>query len=79
LEALPCAASNKKLRIENEIKPGTFDEKRGVATLLIKRSGFYFIRDPKSCIEETLCLKGREDRLEEEKRGCWRLQIPHGI
>jgi len=36
-----------KLRIENKIKPGIFDEKRGIAALLIKNSGFYFVRDPK--------------------------------
>jgi len=35
------------LRIENRIKPRIFDEKRGVAALLIKNSGFYFVRDPK--------------------------------
>jgi len=35
------------LRIENEIKPGIFDEKRGNAALLIKNSGFYFVFDPK--------------------------------
>jgi len=34
------------IRIENKIKPGIFDEKRGNAALLIKNSGFYFIRDP---------------------------------
>jgi len=34
------------LRIENKIKPGIFDEKRGIAALLIKNSGFYFVRDP---------------------------------
>jgi len=39
--------SCKSLRIENEIKPGIFDEKRGIAALLIKNSGFYFVRDPK--------------------------------
>jgi len=33
------------LRIENKIKPGIFDEKRGIAALLIKNSGFYFVRD----------------------------------
>jgi len=32
--------------IENEIKPGMFDEKRSNAALLIKHSGFYFVRDP---------------------------------
>jgi len=37
----------KWLRIENKIKPGIFDEKRGIAALLIKNSGFYFVRDPK--------------------------------
>jgi len=36
------------LRIENKIKPGIFDEKRGSAALLIKNSGFYFVRDPKA-------------------------------
>jgi len=35
------------LRITYEIKPGIFDEKRGIAALLIKNSGFYFIFDPK--------------------------------
>jgi len=34
------------LRITYEIKPGIFDEKRGIAALLIKNSGFYFIFDP---------------------------------
>jgi len=34
------------LRSENKIKPGMFDEKRGIAALLIKHSGFYFVRDP---------------------------------
>jgi len=34
------------LRIENKTKPGIFDEKRGSAALLIKNSGFYFVRDP---------------------------------
>jgi len=33
------------LRDENKIKPRIFDEKRGIAALLIKNSGFYFIRD----------------------------------
>jgi len=33
-------------RIENKIKPGIFDEKRGIAALLIKNSGFYFVRNP---------------------------------
>jgi len=36
-----------RLRIENKIKPGIFDEKRGNAALLIKNSGFYFVRDSK--------------------------------
>ena len=36
------------LRITYEIKPGIFDEKRGIAALLIKNSGFYFIFDPKA-------------------------------
>jgi len=35
------------LRITYEIEPGIFDEKRGIAALLIKNSGFYFVRDPK--------------------------------
>gem|GEM_PF-1417838 len=35
------------LRIENKIKPRIFDEKRGIAALLIENSGFYFIREPK--------------------------------
>jgi len=35
------------LRIANKIKPGMFDEKRGIAALLIKHSGFYFVRNPK--------------------------------
>jgi len=34
------------LRIENKIKPEIFDEKRGIAALLIKNFGFYFVRDP---------------------------------
>jgi len=34
------------LGIENKIKPGIFDEKRGIAPLLIKNSGFYFIFNP---------------------------------
>ena len=34
-------------RITYEIKPGIFDEKRGMAALLIKNSGFYFIFNPK--------------------------------
>jgi|GEM_PF-252141 len=34
------------LRITYEIKPGIFDEKRDNAALLIKNSGFYFVRDP---------------------------------
>jgi len=29
------------------MKPGIFDQKRGNTALLIKNSGFYFIRDPK--------------------------------
>jgi len=37
----------KVVGIENEIKPGIFDEKRGIAALLIKNSGFYFVRDPR--------------------------------
>ena len=28
------------------MKPGIFDEKRGNAALLIKNSGFHFVRDP---------------------------------
>jgi|GEM_PF-6667211 len=39
----------KLLRIENKTKPGIFDEKRGTAALLIKNSGFCFVRDPKLC------------------------------
>jgi|GEM_PF-2391459 len=35
------------LRIENKIKPGIFDEKRGITALLINNSGFYFVHDPK--------------------------------
>jgi len=35
------------LRITYEVKPGIFDEKRGIAALLIKNSGFYFIFNPK--------------------------------
>jgi len=38
--------NERALRIENKIKPGIFDEKRGNAALLIKNSGFYFVRDP---------------------------------
>jgi len=34
------------LGITYEIKPGIFDEKRGIAALLIKNSGFYFIFNP---------------------------------
>jgi|GEM_PF-806507 len=34
------------LRIKYEIKPGIFEEKRGIAALLFKNSGFYFIFDP---------------------------------
>jgi len=29
-----------------KIKPEIFDEKRGIAALLIKNFGFYFVRDP---------------------------------
>gem|GEM_PF-2524227 len=29
--------------IENKVKPRVFDEKRGIAALLIKNSGFYFV------------------------------------
>jgi len=36
-----------RLRIENKIKPRIFDEKRGIAALLIKNSGFYFVHDPR--------------------------------
>jgi len=36
------------LRIEHKIKPGIFDEKRGNAALLIKNSGFCFVRNPKN-------------------------------
>jgi len=32
--------------IENKIKLGIFDEKRGSAALLIKNSGFDFVRNP---------------------------------
>jgi len=35
-----------ELRVTYEIKPGIFDEKRGIAALLIKNSGFYFIFNP---------------------------------
>jgi len=28
------------------MKPGIFNEKRGIAALLIKNSGFHFVRDP---------------------------------
>jgi len=38
--------STEVFRIENKIKPGIFDEKCGNAALLIKNSGFYFVRDP---------------------------------
>jgi len=34
------------IRITYETKPGIFDEKRGNAALLIKKSGFYFIFNP---------------------------------
>jgi len=30
--------------IENKIKPGIFDEKRRIAALLFKNSGFYYFR-----------------------------------
>jgi len=33
-------------RIENKIRPEIFDEKRGIAALLIKNFGSYFVRDP---------------------------------
>jgi len=36
-------------RIENEIKPGIFEEKRGIAALLFKNSRFYFVRAPMGC------------------------------
>gem|GEM_PF-2778792 len=35
------------LRIENKIEPRIFDEKRDIAALLIKNSGFYFVRGSK--------------------------------
>jgi len=44
--------ADQKLRIENKIKPGIFDEKRDNAALLIKNSGFYFVRDPKKVRKE---------------------------
>jgi len=34
------------LRIPYEIKPEIFDEKRGIAALLIKNFGFYFLASP---------------------------------
>jgi len=34
------------LRITYEIKPGIFEEKRGIAALLFKNSRFYLIFDP---------------------------------
>jgi|GEM_PF-1392321 len=40
------------LRSTYEIKPGIFDEKRGIAALLIKNSGFYFIFNPKEISEK---------------------------
>gem|GEM_PF-4419533 len=42
------------LRIDNKIKPGIFDEKRGIAALLIKNSGFYFVRNPKLLIKHLI-------------------------
>ena len=36
----------KQLAHRYKIKPGIFDEKRGTAALLIKNSGFYFVRAP---------------------------------
>jgi len=33
------------IRLASKIKPGMFDEKRGNAALLIKHSGFYFVRE----------------------------------
>jgi len=41
-------------RIENEIKPGIFEEKRGIAALLFKNSRFYFVRAPKDGV--LLCI-----------------------
>jgi len=38
------------LSIENKIKTGIFDEKRGIAALLIKNSRFYFVRNPEQRI-----------------------------
>jgi|GEM_PF-1499965 len=40
------------LRIKNKIKPRIFDEKRGSAALLIKNSGFCFVRDSKDTSEK---------------------------
>jgi len=65
-----------RLRIENKINPGIFDEKRGIAALLIKNSGVYFVRNPKPIMRTAgrqwrTCSKGREgDSLE-----CWRGKI----
>jgi len=42
--------SGDRLRITDEIKPGIFDEKRGIAALLIKNSGFYFIFNPEGVV-----------------------------
>jgi len=36
-----------ELGIGNKIKPGIFDEKCGIAALLIENSGFYFVPAPK--------------------------------
>jgi|GEM_PF-2400537 len=41
------------LRITHEIKPKFFDEKRGIIALLIKKSGFYSIFNPKSSRTKT--------------------------
>jgi len=40
--------------ITYEIKPGIFDEKRGIAALLIKNSGFYFIFNPRRVLKGNL-------------------------
>jgi len=34
----------KQLAHRYKIKPGIFEEKRGIAALLFKNSGFYFVR-----------------------------------
>jgi len=47
----PSQPNHLSLRITYEIKPGIFDEKRGIAALLIKNSGFYLIFNHKQGIK----------------------------